>query len=67
MDKVLHDVIFVCLAEASVDSDILHALWNIYTKQLAYVRLDGDVKSEVFAVLRGVWQGDPLSPTCSTT
>jgi hypothetical protein len=61
-DKVLHDSVFACLAEASVDSDILHALWQIYTKQLAYVKLDGDVKSEVFAVLRGVRQGDPLSP-----
>ena len=61
-DKVFHDSVFLALAEGTIDGQTTNALWKIYSKQTAYVRLGGDKRSEVFEILRGVRQGDPLSP-----
>ena len=60
-DKVFHDSMFTCLTETAVDSETVNASWKIYSKQVAYVKLGGDVRSEAFQILRGVRQGDPLS------
>jgi hypothetical protein len=61
-DKVLHGSVFACLMEAHVQRDIIHVLWALYGKQTAYVQLNGKLRSRVFLLLRGVRQGDPLSP-----
>ena len=45
-----------------MEPDILQFLWRSYRQQFAYVRLDHGCKSRLFEILRGVRQGDPLSP-----
>ena len=60
-DKVSHVSVLECLAEANVETDILKYLWRLYRQQVAYVSVDG-AKSRLVSILRGVRQGDPLSP-----
>jgi len=45
-----------------VDPDVVRFLWDLYRQQKAYVCLDTHTRSKLFAILRGVRQGDPLSP-----
>ena len=60
-DKVSHALVLECLAEANVEADILNYLWRLYRRQVAYVSVDGDQSRHV-SNMRGVRQGDPLSP-----
>ena len=41
--------------------DVVRYLWRLYRSQSAYVNADG-VRSRFFAIMRGVRQGDPMSP-----
>ena len=50
-----------CLAEAKVEADRSKYLWRLHRQQGAYVSVHGG-KSRLVSVLRGVRQGDPLSP-----
>ena len=61
-DKVYHSSIISALAEAGADTDVIRFLWDLYRQQSAYVCLPGKYKSRLFEILRGVRQGDPMSP-----
>jgi hypothetical protein len=61
-DKVDHSSVLNALGEAGVEPDIVRFLWQVYRQQSAYVSLEGNVKSRLFQLLRGVRQGDPMSP-----
>ena len=60
-DNVLHSSVLTRLAEPNVEPDILKCMWRLYRNQVAYVSVDG-AESGLIAILRGVQQGDPLSP-----
>ena len=47
---------------AGVDAATVQTLWRLYASQVAYVSVDGAVRSRCLDILRGVRQGDPLSP-----
>jgi len=61
-DKVLHEAVFDSLVDISVDYNIIWMLRSLYSHQCAHVQLDTDTRSRIFEILRGVRQGDPLSP-----
>ncbi len=61
-DKVFHEAVFSSLLETSVEVDVINALRSVYSDLSAYVQLDPGQRSRAFAILRGVRQGDPLSP-----
>jgi hypothetical protein len=60
-DKVYHASVIACLSDAGVDSDLVQILWSMYRKQTAYVSMNG-AASRIFDIIRGVRQGDPMSP-----
>ena len=60
-DKVYHASVISSLSEADVTPEVLRYLLSAYRRQTAYASLDG-AKSRIFDILRGVRQGDPLSP-----
>lgn len=61
-DKIFHASVLAALFEAGVDSSTVHFLKNLYAQQSAYVCLHSSSKSRLFQILRGVRQGDPMSP-----
>ena len=61
-DKVYHTSVIDALMDAGIDADVIRFLWQCYRQNSAYVALRGDSKSRVFDILRGVRQGDPMSP-----
>jgi len=61
-DKVLRSSVFMALEDAGVEVYILYAIWRIYEQQRAKVSVDRHTVSELFDVVCGVRQGDPLSP-----
>ena len=61
-DMVYHSSVIDALNDAGVEPDILHVLKRLYMNQSVYVRLNGTEKSRIFQILRGVRQGDPMSP-----
>ena len=61
-DRVHHSALFGCLIACRMDMDIVAALWNLYQGMSGYVTLWPGADSRLFAVERGVRQGDPLSP-----
>ena len=61
-DKVLHSFVFQSLRASGVEPCIVKPLCELYSLQTAQVRMDGDTRSRAFKILRGVRQGDPLSP-----
>ena len=61
-DKVFHQAVFQSLENARADPGCHSVLRQIYHDLYAFVALDGGRRSNVFAVHRGVRQGDPLSP-----
>ena len=50
------------LVEAGVDAEVVRYLKDLYKNQQAYVCLDSSSRSRLIAILRGVRQGDPMSP-----
>ena len=64
-DKVHHTAVLKSLMNAGIEPDIVSFLWQCYKQQSAYVSLDANTKGRLFEILRGVRQGDPLSPVLS--
>ena len=65
-DKVLHAAVFDALDDAEVDSCTVSAVRALYSNNKACIRRTGGANSRVFDILRGVRQGDPLSPALFT-
>jgi hypothetical protein len=61
-DKVYHSSVLDSLEDAGVESDIISFLGRLYGQQKAYVCLDSATRSRLIDILRGVRQGDPMSP-----
>ena len=61
-DKVYHAELFAVLLNTGVDAHAVQALRKLYRGMQAYVQLWPGVESRRFVVMRGVRQGDPLSP-----
>ena len=61
-DKVRHEDLFQMLNKLDVDGKDLRILSNLYWKQKATVRLEGQQHSEETSIRRGVRQGCVLSP-----
>ena len=60
-DMVYNASVIAALDDAKVDSDIMRYLVCLYQQQVSYISLDNS-KSRLISILRGVRQGDPLSP-----
>ena len=61
-DKVYHESVLSSLVDAGVESDVVLFLWKLYRQQQAYICLDSNDRSRLIDILRGVRQGDPMSP-----
>jgi hypothetical protein len=61
-DKVLHSALYQNLHAAGISDDDLQAIKTLYADQSAYIQLDPSLRSRCFPILRGVRQGDPMSP-----
>ena len=64
-DTVEHFAIFEALRKTNVNEAYINILQNIYNQATARIHLDKLVSTE-FPILRGVRQGDPLSPKLFT-
>ncbi len=61
-DRVYHGELFEALLDGGVDLHIVASLRKLYRGMQAYIQLLPGVESRRFEVMRGVRQGDPLSP-----
>lgn len=61
-DKLVHTAVFTGLRRAGIDNTTVEAIRELYTNQTAYVQLDEHTKSRLIDILRGVRQGDLMSP-----
>ena len=61
-DRLVHEAVFSGLCTAGVDATTMEAIRDLYAQQTAYVQLDEQTRSRLLEVLRGVRQGDPMSP-----
>ena len=61
-DKVYHESVLDALLDASVDPDVVNFLAQMCRQQSAYVCWDDGTRSRLLKILRGVRQGDPMSP-----
>ena len=61
-DSVEWDFLFKCLEAFNFGSDFLHWIKTFYTNVQSCIMNNGTA-SNYFPLERGVWQGDPLSPS----
>ena len=61
-DRVTHHALFHSMLKIGLSDKLVKVLKLFYSDLKAYIELDGNVNSRSFDVLRGVRQGDPLSP-----
>ena len=61
-DRLVDEAMVEGLKEAGVDECSVQAIRRIYSEQFGFVQLDPELRSRFFSILRGVRQGDPLSP-----
>ncbi len=61
-DKVFREVVFGSLFGTGVETDVIQCLQSLYSDLTAFVQLEPGNRSRPFPILRGVRQGDPLSP-----
>ena len=60
-DKVSHEALFDALLSTEIDASAVASLRKLY-RGMVYVQVLPGMESRRFSVLRGVRQGDPLSP-----
>ena len=65
-DKLLHTAVFEGLECTQIDPCTIAAVRSLYTHNRACIQVRGGSRSRVFSILRGVRQGDPLSPALFT-
>ena len=58
---IYHSSVIASLEDANIDPDVMRYLCRLYRQQVSYVSVDG-AKSRLLRILRGVRQGDPMSP-----
>jgi hypothetical protein len=61
-DKVIHATVFEGLERSRIDPATISAIKDLYSHQNAFIDLGTGARSRFFQILRGVRQGDPLSP-----
>lgn len=59
-DSIIHETIWTSLQEQGVEEKYINIFKSIYNKSKAKIKLEKSGKQ--FSILRGVIQGDPLSP-----
>ena len=64
-DSIEHEVIFKVLRSTGINETFITILEDTYTGATARVHIDSQVSEEI-SVLRGVIQGDPISPKLFT-
>ena len=62
-DKVIHEAVLRGLEFSGADAASIAAVKRMYSEQYAYIDLGSGDKSRLFMIMRGVRQGDPLSPS----
>jgi hypothetical protein len=60
-DKVFFESVIASLTDTAVSTDVVAYLMKLYRQQGAYVSIEG-ASSRLIQILRGVRQGDPMSP-----
>ena len=60
-DSVSHESIFFAAASAGIPQSLVEYVRSVYTRSTTRLRVDGELSQDI-SVLRGVLQGDPLSP-----